>query len=363
MRSGVFSFLVLLFSMAASGSARPAEPPKQKPTPAEELTSATFTFQGSVKLKTALAELAKQTGNAVEDRRGDGTDPEIKLSLNKATFWQALEAIARAADARIALYQRDGKIALASGPYREIPVSFHGPFRTAVKRLAAVRDLETGAHFYVAALEVAWEPRLRPFLVETDPEGLVVEDDRGHRLKPPEGGKGQAPVGGKNAMEVDVRLPAPPRAATKLTLLQGKLGVVTPNKMLLFRFDKLAKGEKQTQDGVTITLRDVTVEEDRWTVRVALDYPPGGPDFESFQSWLVYNQIHLEKKGGGQSFPNNGGFSTVSQESHRAVLEYHFVEDGRRKLGKPADWEVVYRTPGKIVQVAVPFAFKDVLLP
>jgi hypothetical protein len=350
-----FAILALVLSPAVCPAASAAEPAPKS------LAPRTFTYQGDLPLAKALSELATQTGNTVEDRRSDKAEQTIKLDLRNVTFWQALEAIARAADLRISLYQNDGKLALVNGPYLEVPTSYHGLYRTSVKSVAGFLDLATGAHFYVARLEIAWEPRLKPFLVESSPESLVVEDDQGHRLKVPDTGKEQSPAAGRNAQEVEVRLPAPPRAAKKLTVFKGSLGVVGPSKMLTLRLDKLAKGEKKTEDGVTLTLQDLEMDEDRWTVRLALDYPPGGPEFESFQSWLVYNQIRLEKKG--QTFPANGGSSTVSQETNRAVLEYHFIEDGKMKLGKPADWSLVYITPGRIVQVSVPFEFKDVPLP
>src|SRR5262245_49113880 len=37
-------------------------------------------------LSSALAALAKQTGNHVEDRRKDKDDPKLRLQLRKATF-------------------------------------------------------------------------------------------------------------------------------------------------------------------------------------------------------------------------------------------------------------------------------------
>jgi hypothetical protein len=341
--------------------------PKPKTTNGEalkDLAPKTITFRGGLPLTKALAELAKQTGNTVADRRReDKSDPEIKLDLQKATFWQALEDIARAADLRIALYQRDGQIALVDGPYHAVPVSFSGLFRTAVKRVIAVRDLESDAHFYLAQLEVAWEPRFQPFLIETRPDALVVEDDQGHGLKIPEDGKGQAPVSGKAAVEIEVRLPALKRSAAKLRLLKGSLALIGPSKLLTVTLDTLAKGEKKKQHGVTVAVEELNMEDDRWTVGIQLDYPEDGPKFESFQSWLVYNRIELESKKGDKPFPNNGGSETVSQEGNQAVVRYHFVETGRLKLGKPADWKLVYRTPGRIIEVPVAFEFKDVSLP
>jgi hypothetical protein len=296
-------------------------------------------------------------------RRGEQTNPVLKLSVQKATFWQALEAIAKAADLRISLYQRDGQIALVDGPYRVRPVSFSSLFRTTVKRITTVADFENDAHFTVAQLEVAWEPRLQPFLLETRPDALVVEDDQGHPLKTPETGKGQASVSGRTAMDIEMRLPAVPRSVAKIGLLKGNLRIIGPSKMLTFTFDKLAKGAKQKQEEVTVTVSEFTMDQERWTVGIVLDYPEGGPKFESFQSWLVHNRIALDKPG-GQPFPANGGSDeVVSPDGPHAILHYHFVEANGRKLGKPEDWKLIYRTPGKIVALPVAFEFKDLRLP
>jgi hypothetical protein len=350
-----------LAALAREPSAEEAKQPDGQA--ANDLAPKTFTYQGDVSFDKALAELAKQTGNTVVDRRREEkNNPTLKLDLHKATFWQALEEIAKAADLRISLYQRDGRIALVDGPYRVVPVSFSGLFRTSVKRVIGVLDFDNDAHFYVAQLEVAWEPRFQPFLIETHPNELVVEDSHGHSLKIPDAGKGQAPVSGRTAMEIEVRLPAVPRSAGKFGLLKGRLAMIGPSKMLTFTIDKLAKGEKQKQEGITVTVGELTMDEERWTVGILLDYPGDGPKFESFQSWLVYNRIELEQKG-RKPFPANGGYEVVSQEGNQAVIRYHFVEEGGLKLGKPSDWKLVYHTPGKIVEVPVAFAFKDVRLP
>jgi hypothetical protein len=344
------------------------EPGGEKAKPddqaAKELVPRTCTLPNEISLQKALAELAKQTGNTVTDRRrGEKTDPVLKLAVQKATFWQALEAIAQAADLRVSLYQRDGQIALVDGPYRVLPVSFSGLFRTTVKGLRAVEDLENDLHFTVVQLEVTWEPRFQPFLIETRPEALVVEDDQGHPLKVSEGGKGQASVSNRAAMDIELRLPAVPRSVAKIGLLKGNLGIIGPSKMLTFTFDKLAKGQKQKQEDVTVTLSEFTMDQDRWTVGIVLDYPAGGPKFESFQSWLANNRIVLDKPG-VQPFPANGGSDEVaSPDGTHAVLHYHFVEANGRKLGKPEDWKLIYRTPGKIVALPVAFEFKDVRLP
>src|SRR5262245_7537323 len=84
-------------------------------------------------LSKALAELRKQTDMSLEDRRDAGDDPELSLRLKSASFWQAADAIARAANARLSLYERDGKLALVRGPWREERISYSGMFRIVMK--------------------------------------------------------------------------------------------------------------------------------------------------------------------------------------------------------------------------------------
>src|SRR5439155_12723320 len=93
---------------------------------AKDLEPRPFTMQGKdIELKTALAELIKQTGNTVMDGRSEKGDTKIKLDLKKVTFWQALDAIAKEADARVT-FERGGKVALGDGPHLALPVSYSG---------------------------------------------------------------------------------------------------------------------------------------------------------------------------------------------------------------------------------------------
>jgi hypothetical protein len=333
----------------------------------KDLAPRTMTLQdASIPLSKALAELARQTGTPVEDGRpAKDDDPKLKLDLNKATFWQALDAIAREADLRISPYEGKGVIALREGPHQVMPVSYSGLFRVAARRIQATRDLgaEEG-HTCTVFLEIAWEPRFQALFLDTKPDSLEATDEKGSALKVMEAGEGRSAVSGRRAVEVPVRLEAPPRSATKLGLLKGSFAVLGPNRMLTFTFDDLAKAgkdkPKKTQQGVAVTLREFSTEPDLWTFGLLLEYPPDGPDFESFESWLVNNQARLEKDG--KSYPPAGD-EIDSQTGHQALVKYRFAEEKGLVLGKPEGWKLVYQTPGSIIKVPVKFEFKDLPLP
>lgn len=374
--AGLLLILAVLVRPAAGAD-------KKKTTPQEseiekELAPRPFTLQSqAIPLAKALAALAEQTGNFVEDRRQVKEQTPIKLDLKKVPFWPALDAIARAADARVSLYEKDGKIALVDGPYLVLPVSYSGLFRVTVRRLALIQNLEPEAHFCNVSLEVAWEPRFRPLFMETQPDSLVVQDDKGRVVEVPEEGKGMAAVGGRTATELPLRLAAPHRSATKLALLKGKLHVVGPTKMLTFTFARLHKVEKpaealkETREGVSVSLRQFLNEggeegEQLWKAKLLLEYPTTGPKFESFQSWLLNNQIYLEKEKDGirQRVPPILT-ETDEQTEDKAIVTYRFGDepDKRVLLGKFSDWKLVYRTPGRIAAVPIAFELKDLPLP
>ncbi|MCS6851180.1 MAG: hypothetical protein NZ700_08440 [Gemmataceae bacterium] len=309
-----------------------------------------------------MQEIRGQTGIAVRDQRSRPAEGPVRLLLTQATFWQALDAVARAFDANIGLYGPERQPVLTDGPFRDMPVSYHGPFRVAVKRLVAVRDLEADAHFLMVHLEIAWEPTIQAFFLETRPTTLTVIGADGRPIPLSEGGRGLASVSGKLAERIELRLPGLPRAATAVGQLKGSFSLVAAQKMLTFTFDKPAPGQELVQEGIHARLIEFQPDDGTLAVGLRLTYPEGGPRFESFQSWLGHNEIFLEK--GGRRFPSNGG-SRIDHDGRRAEVHYFFEDDPGRGfvIGKARDWKVVYRTPGRIEFLSIPFAFHNLPLP
>lgn len=337
-----------------------------------ELAPRTVTLQNkSIPLSHALEQLRKQTEIEIVDRREMRMDdPELKLDLARVPFWQALDAIAREADLRVSLYDREGKIALMDGPHKAQPVSYSGMFRIMVKRITIVHDLESEARYCQINLQVAWEPRFHPLFMQNKPDNLICKDDKGNSLTEPDTGAGRNPMIGRLFTEVQVTTEAPRRSINSLSLLKGTLSAIGPGKMLEFSFDKMVKTDRQTpmdkvvtktQEGVTVRLREFNMETDLWTVGFLLEYPPGGPDFESFESWLVNNKAFLEDKEGKRY--TDSGYEIEEQGGNKALATYRFAEENELVLGKPEQWKLIYRTPGMMAKVPIHFEFKDVLLP
>jgi hypothetical protein len=353
LRKGVALLLVLMLFSLARLPAR--EDPK-----------------ADVLLSEALRSLGESAGLRIEDRR-DQPDLKISVKPNSKQFWPSLDAIARASDSRVYLYPRDGRIALLKrdADYVEPPISYDGPFRIAVKRVSAARDLDTKASTYIASLEVAWEPRVQPFFLETRPQSLLVKDDKGNSLPVSTEGSAPAPVDGRISLVFDLPLPSLPRSVTRIGLLEGKLSLIAPSKTLSFSFDALSDlaaakptdaRRNRTEENVACRISKVTLADDRWTVQVTLDYPPSDVKFDSYQSWVVNNEMTLVSKDGSRRLASAGYVVEASSE-RRAVVSYHFTDKDKTKHGKPEDWKVTYKTPAAIEKLSVSFSFKDVPLP
>jgi hypothetical protein len=343
-----------------------------RPAAAEAPAPKRVTLQGEkIPLSTALDTLGRQTGEPVADRR-DEPDAPLSLDLKDATFWQALDAIADAAGARIDLHARDGRLALVKrlATEKKPPVSYDGLFRTTVRRVVAAHDFETGRDSYTASLEVAWEPHFLPFLLETRPHNLVVRDDKNNDLHSDNEGSSVAPVDGRIALAFDVPLPAAPRASKKLGLLKGELYAIGPSQMLTFTFDplgRLAKADpgapsrRPAQEGVTCALTKLTLDDDHWAIQVTLDYPEGNVKLDSYQSWVVNNELYLEDKDGKTRLVPET-YLLEGSTPRRAVLSYHFTDKEKMKAG-PEAWRPVYRAPAAVVEAPFAFSFTNVDLP
>jgi hypothetical protein len=349
--------------MLSAGSVFAGEVPK-------ELQPRLFSFDKTkATVAEALEQLAVQTGNRVVDRRKNKTDAPLQLSVRDVPFWQALDAIAKASGAGVSLYEADGSIALVDRPASKVASVYSGVFRLAMRKVVATRDEEAGTHTCSLHVEIAWEPRVQPFYLELGSAAgpvtaIYAPDAQGNKSrKVVLPGRTPIPVPGRAAVEDILHLPAPDRSSPKIDSLKGSLRVVSPTKMLTFVFDP--KTTTLDQDGVKVTLKRPT--RDPWSVDVYIENPPGGPKFESYQSWLDNNTIHLEKGEGADKVifrPNaTDEMELEPLTATRAAIRYRFRDKGGPPPGRPEDWRIVYRTPGRIVEFAVPFEFKDVRLP
>ena len=320
----------------------------------------------AIRLSEALGLIQKQSGNGITDLREqlgvEVTNPAFDLDIQNVPFHEALDRVARLAEVSVNAFTGDGTIGITAGtPAKDPLIQYVGPFRVAFKQFTEVRDLQAGTSAASAQLEIAWEPRLRPMLLTLKSDGLAVKDDKDREVKP------QAMMESNEvvlrpenpAVEMNLNLEAPDRSAVRLSSFRVKADVTLPAGIKTFRFPSLAQENVTLKQGdVSATLRNVEIDEQVWKVNVELVYPGNGPAFESYRQGLFNNRIWLQKADGSR-FEHNGGFSNTSSDGGKLGFEYLFVD----APGKPADYQLVYETPSKVVNIPLEFEFKNVPLP
>jgi len=332
----------------------------------------TIQVQG-VRLSEAIRMLQKQSGNPLTDQRDEPANPSIDLDIKEKPFFEALEEVARKGGVGLNFTTNDGSIALVDPAAMSAPadpaearpaglkVLYPGPFRVVLKEFTAKRNFESGTAAANAQFEVDWEPRLRPMLLAWKAEDLKIVDDRGTAVAPRVSRESASVVlrPTNPSAELNINMNAPGREAKALASLKVKADVTVPAALRTFKFPKLtAKGVKQTQGDIAVTLESAEVEEGRWRVNIQVDYSGGGPAFESYQQGLFNNRLWLQRQDGSK-FDHNGGLNQTESDGGRLGFEYFFVD----VPGKPADYQFVYETPGKVETIPLEFEFKDVPLP
>src|SRR5205085_1589755 len=107
------------------------------------------------------------------------------------------------------------------------------------------RDDEAGTHICTVTLDVAWEPRFEPLYLEVGPMQVTfAADNQRVEVQAKVAGQGKISVAGRNALEVDIHLPAAKRSSAAIKTLEGRFQLTGPSKMLTFTFPKLDASTK-----------------------------------------------------------------------------------------------------------------------
>jgi hypothetical protein len=332
----------------------------------------TIQVQG-MRLSDAVKKLQALSGNAITDERDEPTNPTFDLDLKDRPFLEALDEVAKKAGVGLDFFSGDGSIGIKDGPgmqQQQTPNttpatpnpyrSFTGPFLVTLKGLRASRDFEGGNTFAVLQLEADWEPRLRPMLLALKNEDVKIVDDRGKEVKANVDQESMSTsLNPENpAAEININFALPEREAKKLASLKVKAELSVPAALRTFRFPSLAKADvTQKQGDASVTLESCEIDEQTWKVNVAVKLP-GAEGSESYQMGSVRNRLWLQKPDGSR-FEHNGGFNQTGNDGGTMSFEYLFVD----VPGKPADYQLVYETPSKVVTIPMEFEFKDVPLP
>lgn len=307
-------------------------------------------------LALAVASLAKQSGIDFDLTAVDGSS---KVEPIPATdFWLAAENLAKQTGTRFGPHA--GKVKFSKGA--AAPGSVDGPFRVGVKLVTARRDSDTGASVCDVLLEVAWEPRFPVYLIDDVPK-IDAAKAGGESFKAG-ASTGRVATAGFRQFST-VRLHGIPRGAAAIDVLSGSFDVIAAEKLLAVEFKILTddKPVSQTLDGVKVTLAPVKRVGKAAQFDFQLEYPPGHPEFESFEQWASANKLKLYAPDHRTGLEPT---DYATNEAGRRIAASYSFEASPGKPALPADlkgWRAVYETAGPMVKRTVKFELKGIALP
>lgn len=328
------------------------------------------TLRGEMTLSAALAAVQQQTGNRIVDFRGrfgqQPNDPKLTLDFEKEPFWKAFDVILDQAGMTIYNFSGEAKaLAVVARDQAELDRAgravYQGLFRFEVLRVQAIRELRNPAnHALRLTLEISWEPRVSPILLQIPLGDMRATDDAGRVIET--GSKRanlEVPV--ENAIpaaEVQVPLSLPDRSVNKIVSLQGQLSALVPGEVETFEFSNLGAAEsvEQSRAGVTVVLEQVRKNVDVHEARLRVRFDQARNALESHRNWIYNNEAYFIG-------PDGQRFEHVGQQAFRqAENEVGVAYLSDRETGL-ADCKFVYKTPAVLIQMPVAFELKDIPLP
>ena len=326
-----------------------------KPPP---LAAKTVTLDKPGTLADAAAELTRQTGLAFDLSAVDGT-AKVAPTLKGVPAWQAVEAVADQAKCFVGVQGNKVKLGKRQDGVGPVPSSVDGPFRVVLRKVVARRDPEATGSEYELHLEVQWEPRFPVYLIDAEPKATAAVGKE--KLAADSPSVRSMPTGYTHAAVV--RLKNVPREARTIDELTGTFRVVAAARMLQVEFKDLT-GDKpvtQTVEGVAVTLHPAVTLDTGVRFAVALEYPEGHPEFESFQLWSGSNVFRLFGKNDatGRTTKEYSG----EERGRRIDLDYTFARPPAAAAPDLTGWRVVYETPCPMAEQTVTFTLKGVELP
>jgi hypothetical protein len=346
-----------------SGFALAAEPT------AEELLKPTrlSLINAGNDLPAVLKEIEKQTGNKLVDEATRGRElPKWNFSLSDREFWPVLDKFLDATSLELHSQPANGGLPVIPREHGRLPrfgrAIYVGPFRLEVTHVRSEIDFQIlGDHRASIALEITWEPRLRPLLFTQPVNGLQLIADEKTPVAIMEGLTELATEASAESYAVGLNVPLqlPGEQLSTISSLKGKIKALVATKIAEFRFVDLDKSSnvERIDGGVSVTLSGVRENQGLTELHMQVKFDDALPERIAMGSWNFQNETFLEDAEGKRI--DHSGFETTMQSPRELGLAFYF-DIPAEELAK-ATW--VYRTPAAIVEVPIEFEFKDITLP
>ena len=283
---------------------------------------------------------------------GFAPNSKTAKAIGPAPYWATLGELARQAGGRIEVRAGGGEVVVTPG--EPPPSCVAGPFRVAVTAVTCRRDFDSGGATTELRLALNWESRVPVVRLDAAPRITKVSDDLGERTPPAES-RARVPAHDCEHL-VTVRLRGIPRAASRLTLVEGELGVTAAPGYVTINVP--AFGVEVERSGVGVTVSPPTRSGSRVEVVLTLATPPSAVTFESFEAGVRLSRASLRLVS-----PTGERFAPINfddeESGDSARITYRFPA----ALPVGPGWAAVVTTPAPLEEYRVPFTLRDVPLP
>ncbi|REJ70575.1 MAG: hypothetical protein DWQ31_00570 [Planctomycetota bacterium] len=328
-----------------------------------------------VKLSVALEQLEQQSGNKILDRRTapEGelpSDPNVQLVAEEMPYWEALDQLVQQAGVAIYPYAVDDETgpgeslvlvdASTPGTFAQRHVAYDGAFRVEAVWIRTRSNLQReGQGGLQLELRPAWEPRLRPVSLQADFSQFAAVLSNGEPLALESTGTRSLDAFGISS-QLMVHLALPPRAATAIQSIRGKLTAVVPGRTETFRFEQLRQRDEEVSQqagDVTVFLQRIVKNQETWEIRLRAQFGDDAGGLEShLEGWVAGNEVYLESLNGQEKV------EVAADDDPDAVVTsgagFIFVLD--RDI---SEYRLIYKTPAALVKHEVTFELTDIPLP
>jgi len=352
---------------------------------------ATVTLKTSATVAEVLEAVSRQTGNPMSL---DGLGPDsarraISVDFDRRPFWPALDEVLRTAGLALETYNALRVVAAGSKRPSTDRVQYQGPFRIEPTQIDARRVLHSApSGRLMLAVQVLWEPRLRPISLQHRMRDVQAVDDQGQALQvtSPLAVEDMLQAQGQVASAATLSFGLPPRTSQRIALLRGEFRFTLPGRKEAFRFDRLAQARNLSQriGAATVVLEsagplrlDAAAAElmerlrrhrlgadaqtpasppTAWQVRMRVRFDRPGTALESHRLWILENAAYLEGRDGKRL---EAFRSEATRQTENEFGAAHLFD----VPGPIENYAFVYESPTAILEHAVEYKLKDIPLP
>ena len=345
------------------------------------MVSATFTNTPAMQ---AFAQLAKQSGYAIEPYGGGGNNPtkygNVTATINNQPFWAAVREVCTRGNVALYYYGDDDpeRIQLMPSNYGQqhmmkAPASVHGPFLTVVTNLERSNTVQMNAPQQVdrkinIQIHTFTEPRARPTQYSYQPTIDEAVDDHGNSLVPPPGQERHSHMQSNRGLSWSghFQLPYPTtNPGTRIARLRGHIDAKVQLQSEPWEINHPLKAAEATRTfgGRKVEFKSFKSAESTGQYRLELVYHRNADEDE--QSFMAIHHteptIKLSDAKNTRYQSHGGGSHGDAKQITRTFTFYR--QSGGGGSGDAPPNRLVIEVATAVQDVKIPFELVDLPLP